>query len=133
VVWDEEFEHPISYRGGLLEQLTEGGQSMGSKDITMEVSLSPSEWIPTDGHVELFSPEAARYGDHLVWDGRPSAKVKWDEMPENLDVHEGFAQQLDLSSDYMSNDKVLKPLFNSCKSCVLLGCITNNGQRYHTL
>jgi hypothetical protein len=96
VVWDEEFEHPISYRGGLLER-----------------SLSPSEWIPTYGHVELFSPEAARYGDHLVRDERPSVKVKWDEMPENLDFHEGFAQQLDLSSDYMSNDKVLKPLFNS--------------------
>jgi hypothetical protein len=110
VVWDEEFEHPISYRGGLLEQLAEGGQFMGSEEITMEVSLSPPKLIPGDGSSALFSPEVARYADQLVLDEMPSAKVVWDDvMSGDCGLWHGLLEELQ-QCDHYSVDERTKPV-----------------------
>jgi hypothetical protein len=110
VVWDEEIRHHISYCGGLLEQLAEGGYFMDSEESMMEVSLSPPELIPRDGSVALFSPEAAMYGAHSVLDEMPSAKVVWEAvMTGDCGLWHGLLEELE-QCDHYSVDEETKPV-----------------------
>jgi hypothetical protein len=72
----------------------------------MEVSLSPSELIPGDGSLALFSPEAARYGDQLVLDEMPSAKVVWDDiMSGDCGLWHGLLEELEQCDHYSVDER----------------------------
>jgi hypothetical protein len=113
VIWDDELIHNIDSHHGLLQQLAQGCKFW---DADGEKQLDGNHIKTNENSKTVWDDELQQKDESqdssviLAADGYEGfneislTNMTWDE--EMSDVYEGFAQQLDLSSEYMSNKHI---------------------------